>query len=122
MTLPNTSAVTATPRPDGVDLHVDGHTRTTLKHLIGILAERDDLLEEFLNLFEPPAETDPHATAVADRDEQFLNLVMPELPTTIRMNLQPARRLGAALGRITRRQARRQLASVPRQRDWRWTA
>jgi hypothetical protein len=115
MTLPNTSAVTATPRPDGVDLHVDGHTRTTLKHLIGILAERDDLLDE-------PAETDPHATAVADRDEQFLNLVMPELPTTIRMNLQPARRLGAALGRITRRQARRQLASVPRQRDWRWTA
>lgn len=122
MTLPNTNAVTATSRPNGADLHVDGYTRTTLKNLIGLLAERDDLLDEFLALFEEPAANDPNATAVADRDEQFLNQAMPHLPTTIRLNLKPARRLGAALGRITRRQARRPLASVPQQRDWRWSA
>lgn len=122
MTLPNTSAVTATARPDGVDLHVDGYTRTTLKDLIGLLAERDDLRERFFDLFEPPAETDPHAVAVADRDEQFLDQVMPELPTTIRLHREPARRLGALLGRITRRQNRTLLASVPQQRDWRRSA
>lgn len=122
MTLPNTSAVTATPRPDGVDLHVDGYTRTTLKEFIGLLAERDDLREEFLDLLEPAAEADPHASAVADRDEQFLDQVMPELPTTIRLHREPARRLGAVLGRITRWQARRPLAVVPQQRDRRWSA
>lgn len=121
MTLPNTSAVTATPRPDGVDLHVDGYTHTTLKNLIGVLAERDDLLDDLLSLFEPPAETDPHSPAVVDRDEQFITRLMAELPTTIRLHREPARRLGAVLGRITRRQNRR-LAMVPQQRDWRWTA
>lgn len=89
MTLPNTNAVTVTGRPDGVDLHVDGYTRTTLKDLIGLLAKDDDLRERFFDLFEPPAETDPHAAAVADRDEQFLDQVMPDLPTTIRLYRGP---------------------------------
>jgi hypothetical protein len=122
MTLPDTSRVTATPRPDGVALDVSGYTRTTLKDLIGLLAERDDLLDELLHLFEEPDQTDPHQKAVADRDDQFINQLMAELPTTIRLHRKPARRLGAVLGRITRRQARRPLASVPQQRDWRWTA
>jgi hypothetical protein len=117
VTLPDTNRVTAEARPDGVDLHVDGYTRTTLKNLIGLLAERGDLLDGLLDLFEPPAAADPHQKAVADRDEQFINQLMVELPTTIRLHREPARRLGAVLGRITRRQARRPLAVVPQQQD-----
>jgi hypothetical protein len=117
MTLPNTNAVTATPRPDGVDLHVDGYTRTTLKDLIGLLAERDDLVDDLLALLEPAPAVDPHQPARRDRDEEFLDRLMEELPTTIRMHREPARRLGALLGRITRRQARRPLVALPTQQD-----
>lgn len=122
MTLPDTNRVTATARPDGVDLHVDGYTRTTLKDLIGLLAENDDLRERFFDLFEPAPAADPHSSTVVDRDDAFLDRLMPELPTTIRLHREPARLLGRALRRIARRQNRRPLAVVPQPRDWRRSA
>lgn len=122
MTLPDTNRVTAEGRPDGVALDVSGYTRTTLTDLIGLLAERGDLVDGLLALFEKPEQTDPHSTTVVDRDDQFIDQLMAELPTTIRLHTGPARRLGALLGRLTRRPARRRLAVVPQQRDRRWTA
>lgn len=114
------TAITATPCSDGAQLHIgDAYLRPMLKDLIGLLGEDNGLLDDLIALYADPAPAaDPYLPDVASRDEALIDRLMTELPTTIRLHLSPARRLGAALGRITRRQARRPLATVPMQDRW----
>lgn len=114
------TGVYATPRPDGADLHIgDAYLRPVLRDLLGVLADKPALLDDLIGLYADPAPAaDRFLPDVASRDEAFIDQLMTELPTTIRLYLTPARRLGAALGRITRRQARRPLATAPMQDRW----
>lgn len=114
------TGVTVTPRPDGADLHIgDTYLRPLLHDLLTLLADKPALLDDLLSLYADPASAaDRYRPDVASRDEALIDRLMTELPTTIRLYLTPARRLGAALGRITRRQARRPLATVPAQDRW----
>ncbi|WNI15545.1 hypothetical protein [Actinacidiphila sp. ITFR-21] len=106
MSEPRLHGVTATPRPDGADLHVDTYLRTTLHDLIGLLDERPDLLDDLLDLYADPAPAqDRFAPARPDRGDELVERLLTGLRSTIRLYGPDAQQLGADLDRITRAQA-----------------
>lgn len=118
MTWPHQHRITASARPDGADLDVTPYLRTTLHDLLDLLSERGDLLDDLLSLYADKAPAaDSHQAARPSRDDELVEQLLGELPTSIRLHRPVARALGAALGRITRAQARRPLRAVPAQQD-----
>lgn len=72
-----------TPRPiaDGADLHVGGYARQFLADFINLLAENDDLREQFDQVLDgDKPNDDPHQIDTGSRDDQFSTDVVAALP------------------------------------------
>lgn len=112
---PRTHRVHVTPRPNGVDLNVEGFVHQTLTDVIVLLTEHPELMDDLDRIIGGTTPPDPYHPERDLPTEDLVRRMAAALPTAIRLHKPEVTALADSLNTVVQAQARRPLAVLPEQ-------